>query len=161
MIYVLKSSWWRSDITDIDGIFLDEENKVIIIYDDSDSIWDNIHKNTIAFIQMPARFLVKNKFMIVIVNYRSIQFIFYILTKVEIQDLVLEAIQHIFNRTSKVILRRCLNIFLNFRSELENGQKTIYNFVEYFLQIKRWRLMLLKSNRDTPAYLFAINRQTF
>lgn len=91
-----------SDITDIDGIFLDEENKVIIIYDDSTQSGQHNTK-ILSFLSKCQQDSCEKQ---IYDSHSELPlypiYILYI-DKSRDSGSSLEAIQHIFNRTSKVI----------------------------------------------------------
>lgn len=145
-----------TDVTDIDGIFLDEENKCIIIYDDS-KLADGHNPKILSFISKCQEDIYEQQ---IYDNHPDLPFypiyILYI-DKSRNSDANTSSIKHIFNETSKIIFLDDFEYFDGLTHKIGKWAKNdLYNYVEIFPPNKKVELDAIKIYiGNTPAYLFA------
>lgn len=145
-----------TDITDIDGIFLDEENKVIIIYDDSE-IANNHNPKILSFISKCKEDKYEQQ---IYDNHSELPlypiYILYI-DKNRNSDANTSSINHIFNESSKIIFKDDFEYFEDLSHKLGKwARNDLYNFVEIFPPNKKVEIDAIKIFiGNSPAYILA------
>lgn len=145
-----------TDVTDIDGIFLDEENKCIIIYDDS-TLAEGHNTKILSFISKCQEDIYEQQ---IYDNHADLPlypiYILYI-DKSRNSDANTSAIKHVFNQSSKIIFHDDFEYFDDLTKRIGKWAKNdLYNFVEIFPPNKKVEIDAIKIYiGNTPAYLFA------
>lgn len=145
-----------ADVTDIDGIFLDEENEVIIIYDDSEKSDSN--PKILNFISKCK----ENRYEDQIYKYHPELpyypiYILYIDKSRDSYNANTASIEHVFDNSNKIIFKDDFDYFKDLSERLgEWAKNDLYNFVEIFPPNNRMEIDAIKIYiGDSPAYLLS------